>query len=453
MLIAAWSNFFGANLRADKKRLPEGFGVNCVNLRPGAANLGGWREASTVVTTGGVTPLISAYRMNRAVVSDTSAWLQWTVDVDVVRSLIANDTTEEIYYTGDGAPKRTDNVLGLPATPQPAASRPLGIPKPTTAMNATLDVAGSGADETRVYVDTFKNNQGREGAPGLPRSIVVPGGSTVDLDTFDPVPGGHPDVTLRCIYVSVDGSEYALVAEIAVATTAHTDTGSRGRILESGGSELKPAWEMPPSNLKGLISLWNGMIGGFFGKSYAICEPYKPWAWPVKYQAALPDDIVGTGKWLQNWLILTTAQPFLLTGASPLGMGEQPIEFDQSCTSKRSIAGVNGGVAWGSPNGLCFIGEGVRPNVVTADMLTPEQWSAMAPSTLIGTRYEDQYIGFYDDGNGLKGFMIDPRNPRGIIFLTQGARGVFYDPISGCISRTSATSSGAGTTPRRHNCR
>lgn len=430
MLIAAWSDFLGANLRLTPKRLPDGVGVNALNLRLGSADLRGWGAASTVVTTGGATPLISAYRMNRATVSDTAEWIQWTMDVDVVRSLIANDTTEEIYFTGDGAPKRTNNVLGLPSTPAPAATRSLGIPKPTAAMTLAVGTAGGGSNETRVYVDTFVNDLGRESAPGTSATIVIAGGSgaVVDITNLDPAPGGYPDLTLRRIYCSTDGGEFLLVTEQAIATSTATDNGGRSYVLESGGSADKPAWEVPPTYLKGLIGLWNGMIGGFYGKSYAVCEPWKPWAWPVEYQDTVPDDIVGTGKWLQNWLILTTAQPYLVTGSSPMGLGNQPIAFDHACVSKRSIVSMGHGVVWASANGLCYMGSN-GPAWLTEKIISPEQWAALVPSTIIGNRYERYYVGFYNDGTA-KGFILDPLDPAGLVFLDFGARGTFYDPIS-----------------------
>jgi hypothetical protein len=429
MLIAAWSEFIGANQRLHPKRLPEGVGVNALNLRPGSADLRGWRAANVTVTTGGETPLISLYRMNRAVASDTGDFLQWSTDVDVVRSLIGNDSTEEIYYTGDGAPKRTDNTLALPAAPGPAAWRWLGIPKPTAAMTATLLVAGTGTvNEYRVYVDEFVNAQGRESAPGVNRAFTCLVGSTVTLNAFDPVPSGYPDVTVRRIYVSTDGGDYLKVAEVSATATSVVDDLTRGSVLQSGGDTSKPAWESPPSNLKGLTSLWNGMVGGFFGKTYTACQPNKPWAWPVEYQETLQDDIVGTGKWLQNWLILTTSAPYLVTGGSPLALSNQPIAFPQSCVSKRSIVSRGDGVCWASPNGLCFMGQG-GSRIVTEGLLSPEQWQALVPSTIVGARFERYYLGFYNDG-ALKGFLIDPVNPSGIIFLGQGAMGVFYDPVA-----------------------
>jgi len=426
VLIAAWSNFLGCNRKLHPKRLGEGVGVDAVNLRLGFADLRTWREASVVVTTGGATPLISAYRMNRSVASDTSAWIQWITDVDVVRSLNPNDSTEEIYFTGDGVPKRTDNVLGLPAAPGPAATRTLGIPKPTAAMAATILSAGSGTDQTRAYVDVFRNNLLRPGAPGLPVTIVCKPDATVTLGTFDPVPGGYPDVTLRDIYVSVDGAEYRRCNQIGVGTASVVDTGARGDVMESGGSG-KPAWEMPPSGLKGLIELYNGMLGGFVGKQFAVCEPGKPWAWPVEYQDTVFDDIVGTAKWGQNWVLLTTSSPVVLRGG-PLLFDKQTVELQQACVSKRSVVGMGNGVAWASPEGLCFVGDG-GPRILTEKILSPEQWAALVPSTITGSRIERYYFGAYNDGTA-KAFLIDPNDPAGIIFLTQGARGVFYDPIS-----------------------
>lgn len=429
MLIASWSNFFGANRQLTSRRLPDGIGVECSNLRPGFADLRGWKGAQTVVTTGGATPLISAYRMDRAVISDVAEWLQWTSDVDVVRSLVANDTSEEIYYTGDGAPKLTNMVLALPTASVPAASRPLGIPKPTVAMTATRLVVGTGASENRVYVDTFYSSTGRESAPGVPTSFVDLGGTTVTLSAFGSVPSGYPDVTIRRIYCSTDGGDFLLVAEQPASTATCVDSLGRGGVLQSGGRDDKPAWEEPPSNLSGLIGLWNGMIGGFFGKSWAVCEPYKPWAWPVLYQNAVFDDIVGTGKWLQNWLVLTTGQPYLVAGSAPASMNDQPMTFDQACASKRSIVSMGHGVCWASPRGLCYVGEGVAPTIITDGILSAEQWEAMSPSTMIASRYERFYACFYNDGS-LKGFLIDPRNPTSIIDLTQGARGCYFDPIS-----------------------
>lgn len=431
MVIADWSEFIGAYLQPDPKRLPPGIGVSAQNMRIGFADLRGWGSNDVVVTTGGATPLISAYRMGRTTISDTASWIQWTTDVDVARSLIPTDTTEEIYFTGAGAPQLTDNVIGLPAAPGPASTRTLGIPAPASAMaTPTVAVAGAATNETRVYVDTFVNDKGRESAPGIGVTVVVAGGSTMDITGLAAVPSGNHGINLRRIYCSTDGGDYLQIVEQLATLTTSSDTLARGNVLQSGGDTSKPAWLVPPSTMIGIISLWNGMLGGFSGKSYMVCEPGKPWAWPVEYQDALPDDIVGTGKWSQNWVALTTACPYILNGAGPLNIGYTPVAFQEACVSKRSVVSMPGGVAWASQHGLCFIGDS-GPVLVTDGIISTEQWEAMVPSTIVGSHYHRYYVGFYNDGTS-KGFLIDPLNPQGgIIFLSQGAQGVFFDTLSG----------------------
>jgi hypothetical protein len=427
MLIAAWSNFIGANSQIHPKRLAEGLGVLAQNIRLGFADMRPWNAPATVVTTGGATPLISAYRANRAVVSDTEYWWQWPTDVDVVRTLVATDTTEEVFYTGDGAPKSTDLVIGLPPGPGPASARTLGIPAPAIIGAVGLLVEGSGENESRVYVNTFLNDKNRESAPGPARSFVCKQGSTASLTLLDPVPSGNHGIDRRRIYVSTDGGDYLLVVEQTATLTSATDNLSRGSVLQTGGDVTKPAWLTPPAELKGLITLWNGMVGGFFGKTAAVCVPGRPWAWPVEYQETVHDDIVGTGVWGQNWVILTTSQPLILRGGPEL-FDRQLVDFQQACVAKRSICGLGHGVVWASPNGLCYVGaNGAR--ILTEGILSPQQWQALAPTTMIATRFEKWCVVFYNDGTP-KGFMIDPLNPMGIVTLTFGARGVFYDPIS-----------------------
>ena len=75
---------------------------------------------------------------------------------------------------------------------------------------------------------------------------------------------------------------------------------------------------MPPAGMFGIIGLWDGLIGGVSGKTYGVCHPNTPWAWPVEYQETIFDNIVATGKWLRTWLLLTNSMPYLVTGSSPL---------------------------------------------------------------------------------------------------------------------------------------
>lgn len=432
MLIAVDQNFIGANLEVHPKRLADGLGVNARNLRLGGANLRPYNSATIVYSGITASPQRqSLYRMGRATPSDTQYWLSSINDVDYVRSLLANDPTERIYYTGESEPRTTDNILALAGEPYPTAFRTLGIPAPATMMTAALGTAGTGTSETRSYLDTFVSDRGEESAPNsTPRSIIVLGGSTVNLSALATVPGGSHGITLRRIYVST-GGDYQLSVEQAAATTTATDNNVRGMILASGGSTSRPAWLVPPTALKGLIELWNGMVGGFVGKSLRICEAYKPWAWPIEYESIVHDDVVGTGKFMQNWVILTTGAPRMFVGSSPASMTEVPTPFKQSCVSKRSIASLDRGVCWASKKGLCFISQGGE-RIVTHGIFTQAQWALMNPTAMHGQRFDEEtYICFYTDASANKrAFLIRPENPQGIIYLDQGAFGSYYDPIA-----------------------
>ena len=432
MLVLVAQNFIGANTEIQPKRLADGYGVECRNLRWGAVDLRPYNAPQLVYTLPAGTQRTSLYRLGRATASDTQYWLAWVNDVDVVRSLLADDPTERIYYTGDGEPRTTDTTLALAGEPYPTAYRKLGIPAPATQMGAALAVAGTGEDETRSYLDTFVSDRGEESAPmSNPRAIVVKGGSTVNLSSLAAVPTGSHGITLRRIYVST-GNDYQLTVEQAAASTTAVDNNVRSTVLPSGGATSRPAWLVPPTNLKGLIELWNGMIGGFVGKSLRVCEANRPWAWPIEYENLVTDPIVGTGKYLQNWVVLTTGNPRLFVGSSPLSMSEVPTGFGQACVSKRSIVSLDRGVCWAGKRGLCYIGAGGE-RVVTRGIISETQWAAMNPATMHGQKFDEEtYIGFYtDSADGLrKSFLIRPEAPQGFISLDAGAFGSYYDPIA-----------------------
>lgn len=110
---------------------------NCLllagELRPLAAAL---QVAS--VTRG--SQVQSIYRYGADTVSDTNYWLSWTTDVDVVRSPIFGDTAERIYWTGDGAPKVSDNSIILTGggSSYPNNSYQLGLPAPAAAPSTSI---------------------------------------------------------------------------------------------------------------------------------------------------------------------------------------------------------------------------------------------------------------------------------------------------------------------------
>lgn len=94
----------------------------------------------------------SLYRFGQDTVSDNNYWFHWTSDVDVCRSQIAGDTSEWTFFTGDGGPKATYNSLALSGSSYPTATRPLGIPAPTTAASASADTFTPATHPATLYL-------------------------------------------------------------------------------------------------------------------------------------------------------------------------------------------------------------------------------------------------------------------------------------------------------------
>ena len=408
--------------------LPDNVGVAIRNAKPGRGDLRPWKVPLAVATVPSGRSTI--YRMGRDVASDANYWLSWTSVVHAVRGFDPGDTTERTYYTGDGAPKVTNSTLALSSAPYPTANRPLGLPAPASACAVTG--SGGGTSETNVtafYVYTYVSDWGWESAPS-PASAehTRKSDETATLTSFAAVPAGNYGVDRIRIYRTQTGSsgatEFFFLREIAYGTTSTTDDNrDLGEVLET------TTWATPPSDLTHLTSMWAGMLAGISGNRVRLCEPYAAYAWPDAYDVVPPDSKpVALGVVGQQLLVLTTARPLLVAGTAPDSLDQQPLEFSQACVSARSAVSMGAGVAWASEDGLCWYGAG-GARILTAGLMTREDWQALVPSSIVGKLYEGLYFGSYDDGSGRKGFFIDPANPTGIYFLDTGYAAMHFDEL------------------------
>lgn len=428
MAVITLAGFAGENRAIHPKLLGETVGTVSRNQKPGRGDLRSWKQPTTVATVPAGRE--SIYRMGRDVASESQYWLSWTGVVHAVRGFDAQDTTERTYYTGDGAPKVTDNMIALASAPYPTASRPLGIPAPAGALTiTTASGTFTGLVQSYFYVYTYVNDWGWESAPS-PVSLQNdrPVDATATIESMSAPPAGNYQINRIRIYRTQSGSggaaEFYFLREIATGTTSTTDD---NRTL----GELLPTayWSTPPDDLSFLTPLWNGMLAGISGNSVRFCEPYTPYAWPVSYDVVPPDSKpVGIGVFGQSLLVLTTGRPLLVAGSSPESMDQQPLGISQSCIASRSIVSMGNGVAWASEDGLCWFGsDGAR--LLTSGVMTREDWQALNPSTIIGRFFEGLYFGSYLDGITRRGFMIDPSNPIGVYFLDAGYVAMHFDEL------------------------
>lgn len=423
------SSFLGENRAAHPMLLPDGVGVLSRNQKPGRGDLRPWKNPLQVATVPAGRNTI--YRMGRDVASDANYWLSWATVVYAVRGFDQTDPTERTYYTGDGTPKVTDNIMALAAPPYPTTSRPLGVPAPTGTPIATPAGGGTGQIETIFYVYTFVTDWGWESAPSpVSNQVDAPGDESVTVTGFSSAPAGNYNINrLRLYRTQADSggsADFFFVAEVPYGTASIVDDKT---VLE----EVLPTsgWLPAPDDLSNLTALWNGMLAGISAKAVRFCQAYTPYAWPDAYDVVPPDSTpVGLGVFGQQLVVLTTGRPLLVSGSGPDAMDQALIEMPQGCVATRSIVSMGYGVAWASNDGLCFFGTD-GPKILTAGLMMREDWLKLKPETIIGKMYEGLYFGSYDDGTGggRKGFFINPGQPTGIFFLDKGYPALHFDEL------------------------
>ena len=157
--------FLGANKAIIPKLLGEHMATSSLNHWPDKGDLRPWKVPLAHTTIGASKKTI--HMLGRDTITDTVIWMEWTTIVHAVRGFKNTDTTKRTYYTGSGAPKVTDNIIGLAGAPYPTAYRDLGIPAPLLAPVITQTAAGTGADETRYYAYTYLSDWDEEGPPAV----------------------------------------------------------------------------------------------------------------------------------------------------------------------------------------------------------------------------------------------------------------------------------------------
>ena len=441
MAMIRFAGFAGENRAIEPKLLPETVCTVSRNQKPGRGDLRSWKTPTTVATVPAGRQTI--YRMGRDVNTDSQYWLSWTTVVHAVRGFSATDTTEQTFFTGDGAPKFTNNLAldGVDPQDNPSVTRPMGIPAPLAAPSVVGSNSGAANPtlESYYYVYTYVNDLGWESAPSPVSNVVTRDvlGSTL-ISGFSSVPTGNYNIATIRIYKTQTGTttSFYFLREIAVGTASATDDNrTLGELLETTtwlpapGVPTGGALNTTESNLSFLTAMWNGMMAGITGKSVRFCEAYVPYAWPAAYDIIPPDGSpVGLGVFGQSMLVLTTGRPLLVSGSGPDSMDQQPIEMPQGCVSSRSIASMGNGVVWASEDGLCWFGAG-GARILTQGIMLREDWQALVPSSIIGRMYEGLYFGSYDDGSGRKGFFINPNDPQGIYFMNTGYSAMYFDEL------------------------
>lgn len=392
--------FTGIAPRLGKKLLPDNAATLAVNSRLESGELRPFTQPSSIQAT-----LVAGAKSVYPLGAPSFKYLSWDVDVDVAPSPIADDESR-IYYTGDGAPKKTYlALLGTGALPGMNWLH-MGTPGPTTAPTASG--TGSGAvTETRTYVYTYLTQFGsvvEESAPSPPVLVTLTSNTGAALSALNnPADLAHRNYVGKRIYRSVGAGAFGLVAEISFATTTYTDTAT----TIPGDELLTTDWLPPPSDLRGLVVLPSGVMAGFRNNEIWFSEPEFPHAWPAKYMQTVNSKVVAIKAFGNSIAVATQAFPEIGTGVHPESFTFQTVPQRAPCVAKRSMASDEAGAIYACPDGLMALsydGNGLA----TAALLTRAEFRLYAPETMVGAFFAQQYFGFYT-ANGVTQALVFKR--------------------------------------------
>lgn len=298
-------------------------------------------------------------------------------------------------------------------------------------------VGGSDArDEVdRDYVVTFTAQLGSlimEGPSSDPsKMITVTPTNAVQISNIPKVPSGnypwHGRRLYRRIY-SAGVTKYVLVAELGLDETIYLDSLDDAEL--PGDDLVSTYYDPPPEDLHSLNVLSNGLLFGASQNDVCLSEPYLPHAWNPFAKYPFPHEIEGVGISDNNIVVVTQKNPYLLTGTMPTAMSSIELHLEQGCIARRSIASGAFGCCYASPDGLVVISGG-GSGVVTEGMLTPEQWQALNPPSMITVVHENHVIITFTRLDGTQGTLIF--NPQmkdaGIRFDDQTFTAAYRDPL------------------------
>lgn len=355
-----------------------------------------------------------------------NTWRGWGDDVDAVPAPVASD---RLYITGDGEPKMI--AAGV--------TYPLAIESPSGILNASVSgTPTSDLGSVRLYAYTWVTSFDEESAPSpISNSVYWKPNQPTLLTGFEVPPSGR-NINRQRIYraqTSATGTKLYFIAERAATNADFIDT-----VAADGFAEELPSlyYNTPVSTLKGITAMPNGLMAAFSGKELYFCEPFKPHAWPISYSLTCDYEIVGLGSF-SSWLaVLTTGNPYLVSGTSPENMTMEKLEVNLPCVNPRSIQDMGYAIAYASYDGLVMISSS-GAKVITTGIFNREEWNKLNPATFATGQRDSRYFATYSYVDGSSGLnqgtlIIDTSGEQPFVIRTSiYATAFFYDVVSGSL--------------------
>ncbi|MAK54667.1 MAG: hypothetical protein CML17_02240 [Pusillimonas sp.] len=412
--------FVGMQPRVEPHLLPLGAAQDAVNTRLTSGSIGTFGAPEEVTTLAKAGTIKTIYRFGKDIDSDTQHWFHWTNDTDVTRGPIPDDTQERTYFTEAGQPpKVTDATMATADAAMPTASYLLGIPAATSRAAVTVDQTAPDPDDTLerqqcLLAYTFVSAWGEEGPPNeVTDPFDAATGDTLDVANLEGPPTGAYNITHKRLYVSVVDSQGGAVLrfwkEIPAGATTYSEVVD---FTELGEATPENPLIPPPETMFGIMSHPGGFLIGFDGQQVFRSETYKPYGWP--YFSPVADDIVGGAILGSATVICTKGGTYLATQADPITFTPIRLEGWQPCVSKRSIATLENGVVYASPDGLVGIDPSGSLRLLTESILTRDQWQFYKPESMLAVVHDNRIFLFYDNGTDKGGIILEILSEGGI---------------------------------------
>lgn len=246
-----------------------------------------------------------------------------------------------------------------------------------------------GTVETRAYTYTWRNGFKEEGAPAPASTISVTYIQDVQVTTQAPPSSNLLPVLETLVYRTYGSGTTYLQTDVIGSGQQYTDltrsTGVVGKALESLN------WTPPPAGLQGLTLMPNGWFAAFKGNTLYMSEPYRPHAWP--YSMSFTKNIRGIAASQQSMVVTTADGVHVVTGAFPGSAQSIKVALPQAGVAQRSMAQVEGAIAYASNDGIAFVSGTEGSMAVSQKLFTRSKWREMySPALTVA----DLTFGYHD---------------------------------------------------------
>lgn len=471
--------------RVADRLLPANAAVDATNVNLTSGEIRPIKQPLLAFLPEGSGPWLSVYRAEH---NDAEVWLAWNADVDIVRAPLPPAVEPRFYWTGEG------DMRYARFSDLPGGSFTVGAPRPKSAPSVSVS-GGTGIDVTRVYVYTFYSALNEEsgdspasalttgkvdgtwaisGMDAFPANsgtgtavhaggvttftntgnhwlrvgdeVVISGQtvvvSVVTSNTVFKVPGNFAAATSwarkalwntsgmkRRLYRSAGSSgNYQLVHDDV--GTSYNDTKTDAQIL--GDELISQGWEPPPINLRGLISLPNGALAGFFDNQLCYSEPYQPHAWPIEYRRATDYEIVGIEAFGTTVVACTAGMPYVANGSEPSVVTLESVNHVWPCLSKRSVISLGNAVMYATSYGMALIGMDV-PYIWTEPYFSRTEWDQRNPASMVAATSAGRIYINFNAGDGFRGTLVfNPTDENeGLTEISDTPDELYSDPRNG----------------------